>query len=585
LRHGHIEDSTDSEEFNFLHVAAAGNNGSLPAYEGSQYGRFSLPTPGHNYGVVVLLDFSTHLPNLKTAPYLANTLIVEGRQGVDGVKTNLQPVKPYSQCFGEPGTEAYRIGSSYGGHISAIGNMVEKKPSGAIDHRGLYLPFEPPGYYGHGSSFASPQVAGVAALVWTARPDLSMQQVRNILLKTAGGVHTTSDTTPCTAADTDYYHAPVDAYAAVLATDCPDLDCDFATAATPANVPIRLTLLDVAGADTAGNLVDGPDTHFTQADILKFLQEFQSRRGTSFDYSRYDLNGDGATHSPLTVRPGYPLISQPSYWGTRRFDLNGDGQFTTALQTVEGVTVNFDENSVSDTEVLIYYAYSPLYEGNEYERTLLLLPYLEVGNGPDGIKPFLRQMNFQLSNLTGTAGDTALASIYYQGSRSDAPEAGSRGGWFISPCGQERGAPLFTGEVQAAAAGILSGDDVYVPTWWWSVNPINTPPAGAVSKRCSDFVAAVPSTGKMWINIAQVMSNEPNREYQTRLYLGEPDLLAPGNSSFSPGPKRLLTQQGIYGYVDMNAGGNFIGGTPSSDFRLLGIGFQPATTYWWQYRD
>jgi hypothetical protein len=596
LRHDNFQSQAGSNEFDFLHTVSAGNNGLLPAFWASGEARFSVPEPNLNLPGVALRDFATHKKvespagsgNYVIAPFLANTLIVEGRQGVEGVSASLQPIKPYSLCVDDTAsswTSDYKDYSTYGGHISGIGDMIARQPSGVFDELGIYLPFEPMILYGSGSSFASPQVAGVAALVWTARPDLSMQQVRQILLKTAGGVHTTSDTTPCSNADTDFYHSPVDAYAAILAADCPDFNCDLGTSATPDNSPVRLAILDIATADNNGNLVGDPDGHFTQADILKFLQEFQSRRGASFDYSRFDLNGDGTTNTPNIVRPGQTYVAQSTYFGSRRFDLNGDGQFATATQSVEGVTMTFDENKVTDLEVLVYYAYSPLYEGNEYERTLLLLPYLDWANAPSRNRPSFRQMNFQLSNLTGVNGNTWLDTIKYQGSSADAPTAGLWGGRFISPCGQELGAPLYSQEVQTAATGLKNADDVWAPTWWASTNPVNTPPAGTVAKRCSDFIAAVPSTGKMWINISQVMDNEPNREYQVRLYLGEPDLLAPKTSGFTPGLKRQLTQSGVYGYVDTKVSGNFIGGMPNSDFQLLGIGFAADTLYRITYRN
>jgi subtilisin family serine protease len=132
--------------------------------------------------------------------------------------------------------------------ISLESATWSKKPSGTLDERGLACRSSHPNY-GSGSSFASPQVAGVAALVWTVRPDLTMQQVRQILLKTAGGLVTPNDTTPCPANDSDYFHAPVDAYAAVLAADCPDFNCDLGVSATPASSPVRMAILDVAKTD------------------------------------------------------------------------------------------------------------------------------------------------------------------------------------------------------------------------------------------------------------------------------------------------------------------------------------------------
>jgi subtilisin family serine protease len=58
------------------------------------------------------------------------------------------------------------------------------------------LPGAKAGLYGYGSgtSFAAPQVAGAAALVWAANPALTAQQVAQILKETASGNgHWTSD--------------------------------------------------------------------------------------------------------------------------------------------------------------------------------------------------------------------------------------------------------------------------------------------------------------------------------------------------------------------------------------------------------
>ena len=41
--------------------------------------------------------------------------------------------------------------------------------------------------YGSGTSFASPQVAGAAALVWAANPQLRADQVASIIEQTASG--------------------------------------------------------------------------------------------------------------------------------------------------------------------------------------------------------------------------------------------------------------------------------------------------------------------------------------------------------------------------------------------------------------
>jgi subtilisin family serine protease len=41
--------------------------------------------------------------------------------------------------------------------------------------------------YAEGTSFAAPEIAGIAALVWAAKPDLLNWQVATILKQSAGG--------------------------------------------------------------------------------------------------------------------------------------------------------------------------------------------------------------------------------------------------------------------------------------------------------------------------------------------------------------------------------------------------------------
>ena len=74
------------------------------------------------------------------------------------------------------------------------------------------------------------------------------------------------------------------------------------------------------------------------------------------DCNRWDLNGDGVAGS-----------------GTERFDLDREdsvqyGRTTyrpDVKQTIEGNSVEFDENSVDDEQILCYYAYSGLYAGTD----------------------------------------------------------------------------------------------------------------------------------------------------------------------------------------------------------------------------
>ncbi len=81
------------------------------------------------------------------------------------------------------------------------------------------------------------------------------------------------------------------------------------------------------------------------------------------DYGQFDLNGDGFTGGT----------------GVDRFDLDrtGSTQFGRSIYSaveydLGGVRVSLNENSLTDLQILCYYAYSPLYTGLEERRETLL---------------------------------------------------------------------------------------------------------------------------------------------------------------------------------------------------------------------
>ena len=145
-----------------------------------------------------------------------------------------------------------------------------------------------------GTSMATPEVAGLAAYVWTLDPSLHDVRVIDILRDTARSL------IPNTASDTDRSLMPsasvIDAYAAVLATDS-DL----------AGGMVRSVLLDVA--DNLGTA--GSDGRFDEHDVELLLRKFDELDG-ALDYSRYDLNGDGEQRAQ--ARSGWTLMksSPPS---------------------------------------------------------------------------------------------------------------------------------------------------------------------------------------------------------------------------------------------------------------------------------
>jgi subtilisin family serine protease len=69
--------------------------------------------------------------------------------------------------------------------VSVLGAVASTAPAAAFQLAGL--PGSSAGAYGYGTgtSYAAPEVAGAAALVWAAKPSLSAAQVARILEQTA----------------------------------------------------------------------------------------------------------------------------------------------------------------------------------------------------------------------------------------------------------------------------------------------------------------------------------------------------------------------------------------------------------------
>jgi hypothetical protein len=192
-----------------------------------------------------------------------------------------------------------------------------------------------------GTSLSAPQVAGLSSYLWALSSDLR---------------HRSPDVTKQTIVQ-NARNRIIDAYAAALSLDA-------AVMPTPENAPVRLAILDTNN-----------DGGFTELDIDAYLRRLyfvdqtgsitnEAPTSTAADFSRYDLNGDGFTTS-----------------GSRRerFDLDrvgsaqyGRTQYSTVTQDIEGQVTGFDETALTDIEILCYYAYSPLYEGNPDARKTLL---------------------------------------------------------------------------------------------------------------------------------------------------------------------------------------------------------------------
>jgi hypothetical protein len=177
-----------------------------------------------------------------------------------------------------------------------------------------------------GTSFAAPQVAGLAAYLWT----LSDTLLGEPPAATAEHIRRTS----VPAAGAGVLGVPlIDAYAATLALDRPN-----------GAFAIRRALLDAH-----------EDGVFDHLDLVRFAAAYRlsdPNRPTipsTRDYSRFDLNGDGFTG-------GIPIA--PFDLDVRALDANGLPSIESVDTTIEGYPISFTEAALSDLQILCYYAYA-----------------------------------------------------------------------------------------------------------------------------------------------------------------------------------------------------------------------------------
>jgi hypothetical protein len=237
-----------------------------------------------------------------------------------------------------------------------------------------------PGTTVQGTSFASPQVSALAAYLWLLSPELRGRPV----VDTIGLIEANVCTIVCAGL--------IDAYASVQALDS-------GLPLSPANSRIRLALLDVSG-----------DAAFTEADLEQFRNAL--RPGGSFanpsvrNWSRYDLNGDGYTGGGRTAVNGI------SYTGS--FDLDpedsprfGKRRLGNVSTEVLGALATYDEFAVTDSDILCYYAHSPLYTGDLTERNRILFDVCAVGRTYVG--SYTEQTNTSTASQQGSS--TASATV------------------------------------------------------------------------------------------------------------------------------------------------------------------------------
>jgi len=189
-----------------------------------------------------------------------------------------------------------------------------------------------------GTSLATAQVAGLATYLWLLSPTLRSADAEATAFLIKSNTRSNANVS-----------GVIDAYAAVLSLD----------PATPITVTanIRQAILDVDG-----------NGGFDGLDLLQFAEAYHlddpsAPQPTARDYSRYDLNGDGYTGGLHIDRFDLDRV------GSEQF---GPAQYNIAAQMIEGFEINMNENALSDIQILCYYAYSPLYQGEAGEREDIL---------------------------------------------------------------------------------------------------------------------------------------------------------------------------------------------------------------------
>lgn len=213
--------------------------------------------------------------------------------------------------------------SAIGTDVYSFGECVQRNSDGkCVNQEG-----DSKTSFASGTSMSSPQAAGLGAYVWSVNPNLSVSEVMEIIRSTAESI--TAPIRPGVFCNDIESQPVIDAYAAVLAAG---------------GDRARSALLDV-----------NEDGVFDEKDIEIYLREFDERSG-ALDYSRFDLNGTGKTGGN----------------STDRFDLNHELTYGTVTQYIGGENVEFDESTLTDQEILCYYAYSDSFEGSGELRKELL---------------------------------------------------------------------------------------------------------------------------------------------------------------------------------------------------------------------
>jgi hypothetical protein len=342
-----------------------------------------------------------------------------------------------------------------------------------------------------GTSMAAPQVTGLAAYLWSLRPNLTSDQILSHIINNAE--KTVRDSTPLS-------NSPViDAYATMLSADQPkstDSETEYRKQA-----PARLAILDVNN-DKVFDILD------VQNLLISLFALNTGISPTAPDYSRWDLNGDGFTGGANhTARFNLDLD----------YDSNGGAKYGLVKAFPNGrPVVALDETKVTDFQVLCYYVNSKLFNNSDLAKVDQELQTLSTSIGrPISCSPTavrIQVKDFALSGWTGIPGDVLMFSLVPM-SRDTFAVTGGGG-----TCGGEMGGPVFSGFVDPSAVFFAVKVTQGVP---FSTPFINRQP-------CSSFYARQDTIdGPIeWANATGRGQSfglfTTDREFQLRYFSGRP---------------------------------------------------------------
>ena len=306
-----------------LHVTAAGNDGTDPGDAGDAHWTFA-PAIAHFFADPRELIYGTGIDEtdslmlemiwqelIEETPEAAPAVpnvIVVGSSGLDGSKSG----------FSNRNSELRTVGERVLGPCWSNDPGYPEDPDLCHNYLASYS----------GTSMATPQVAGLAAYLWNLKPEATVAEIREILVQ---------------AYEQSYREGLVDAYLAVL---CLDRWEDMA---------VRRAIFDVAGNSSS----PGSNGRFDEHDIDLFLDAFAAEQGLEQNWSRYDINGDGFTGGAHTIQFALGTGFPPVFVTNRGLHIADEWML-------------FDETAVDDRTALLFYSYSPLYEGDPDERWRVL---------------------------------------------------------------------------------------------------------------------------------------------------------------------------------------------------------------------